>query len=314
MLLALSIMKSYSKPSRPGRTILILIGIFCYQIMYSQNIKNVDFSINENKITVTYDLFDCASDKAYDIKLFYFDGSRYAEATSVTGNLYKELCGSDKSITWDVLNDRSELKGNIHVEVRIAKTYSTIIKIPLPQDKGYFGVLMGVFGPIGSFGKTSGGIPTDDLEQGGVSFDLSYSYRFRKVIGITSTFRYSDTGLYNFSYDETTWYNFGFTVGPLFSFPLTKAIVWDIRPMIGYSQTYVYALSDNSVFFNDYGSDKNAGGLTTNLGTAFRFNMNYKTNLLIGMDYFITNPQFDNNITRNIKTLGFSFGLGIRFN
>jgi len=287
--------------------------------MYSQNIKNVDFSLNENKITVTYDLFDCASDKAYDIKLFYFDGSRYAEATSVTGNLYKELCGSDKSIIWDVLNDRSELKGSIHVEVRIVKTYSTKVRTPLQRDRSYVGVLIGGFSPIGSFSEKSGGIPSDNLEQSGLIADFTYSHLFWKNIGLTSTVRYLDTSVFSdYESVETTWYNVGVTVGPLLSFPISKTIVWDIRPMIGYSQTFVFALSNNSIFFNNYGSDINAGNLTIDIATTVRFNLSKNINFLLGVDYFMTDPYFSINnnyvVTRDINTLGLSLGFGARFN
>lgn len=289
--------------------------MICYQISYTQSIQNVDFTVSNNKVIVTYDLVDCPNYKSYDIKLYYSEGSRYLEATSVTGSIDKQSCGRYKSITWDVLSDKNELKGNIQVEVRITKTYSTKIRTPIPRDNGYFGILVGAFSPIGSFGQTSGGIPSDDLEQGGFSADLSYTYRYRKLIGITCTLRYSDTGLTSdYESDATTWYNVGFTIGPLISFPLSKTIVWDIRPMIGYSQTYTFALSEYSIFFNNYDSDLNAGGLTTNLGTALRFNIDYKMNCLVGVDYFITNPQFNNNITRNIKTIGISLGIGWRFN
>lgn len=315
-------MKSYFKPYRLAQAFLVMAGVYCYHISYSQSIQNVDFTVSENKVIVTYDLVDCPSYKSYDIKLYYSDGNRYLEANSVTGSLFKQSCGRYKSITWDVLNDRNELKGSMQVEVRITKLYSTKIKTPLPRDNGYFGILLGGFSPMGSFGAKPGGIPSDNLEQAGFSADLSYTYessqqfpKYKKFIGVTCTLRYSDTGLTSdWESDETTWYNVGFTIGPLISFPLSKTIVWDIRPMIGYSQTFTFALSQNSVFFNNYGSDLNTGGFSTNLGTAIRFNVSTKMNFLVGVDYFTTNPQFENNITRNIKTLGISFGIGARFN
>lgn len=309
------LMINYFKLYRIKQSVLAasIMLLMCHH-SFSQRIENVDFSINDNKLIVTYELVAC-HDKAYDIKLFCREGSKYFEAINISGDTRKQSCGGFKTIIWDVLSDRTDLKGSIQIEVKIGQSYSTKVKVPrtpLTRDYSYVGFLVGGYAPIGTYSAPTT-YPSDNLESNGFNLDMSVNKLYTKFIGITGSFRFLAT-LDDLESDKTTYMNGGIMVGPLISFPISEKFVWDIRPTIGYSITYVTAWSTYSIFYSNY-SSINAGAFTTNLGTTLRYNVGYQTNLLLSIDYLSTNPEFqDQSTSRQINTLGISLGIGYRVN
>ena len=95
--------------------------------VYTQQIENVDFTVTDNFIIVTYDLTNCPSRKTYDIKLKIVSDNGTIIPTTITGDIFKVNQGNNKNIKWDVLSDNIEIKGNIQAIVEISKTYSTEI-------------------------------------------------------------------------------------------------------------------------------------------------------------------------------------------
>jgi hypothetical protein len=96
--------------------------------LYSQQIENVDFSVNNNTLTVTYDLVHCPPRKVYDIRLKFVDeNGQETSPVTLTGDIRKVVPGKNKKIEWNALNDLSGLKGNVKAVVEITVTRSTEI-------------------------------------------------------------------------------------------------------------------------------------------------------------------------------------------
>ncbi len=103
-------------------TILFILGNFC---AYSQEIENVDFTVKDNVVVITYDLVNCPSSESYDIELKIISDNNAIKPNSITGDIKKVSAGKNKQIEWNVLNDKTDLKGQIQVMVEITHTYST---------------------------------------------------------------------------------------------------------------------------------------------------------------------------------------------
>ena len=103
---------------------LLIFSVFTTK---AQEIKNIDFTVKNNVITVTYDLVNCPRKEKYDVKLeIKLNGTSYFPKT-ITGDLKKIEEGKNKEIQWDVLKDKTELKGSLQAEIAILQTYSTEI-------------------------------------------------------------------------------------------------------------------------------------------------------------------------------------------
>lgn len=101
--------------------------LFILKSIYSlgTEITNVQFYSENNKIIVKYDLSDNdCKQNLFDISLTFMDESgSQIYPTSIIGDLNKVSCGKEKKISWDVLNDRKELKGSLKAIVSIYKKY-----------------------------------------------------------------------------------------------------------------------------------------------------------------------------------------------
>jgi hypothetical protein len=284
-------------------------------ILFSQRIEHVDFYVEDSKIIVVFGLQDCPPNKSYDFGLFYKHEGRVREATSVEGDLRNQQCGGYKQITWNVLSDRSSLNGKIQFEVRVVG----INKIKRPsrtKDRGYIGLSTGVFVPYKSFSDGQNSVSSDNLEKPGANVELSISWlgKRKSIFGYTTSIRGGATGFLNeMTYsEETQWANVSFAFGPLISIPFSSKVVWDLRPMLGYSETFVTSSLQNSLFYTPDFTPINAGNFCIQLGTVFRFNVLNRMNLILAGDYFETNPSFS-EMKRNINCFSVSFGMGIRF-
>lgn len=96
--------------------------------VYGQRIENVSFKVDDNKIIVSYDLVNCPTYGLYDINLSFIDESnKVIQPYVVKGDIVKVRSGKYKTIEWDVLKDKSDIKGNIQAIVEVKRSYSTKI-------------------------------------------------------------------------------------------------------------------------------------------------------------------------------------------
>src|SRR5688572_30752457 len=102
----------------------LLAGVLCSSLSHAQKISNVDFEVVENTVRISYDIAECSGEKTYDVKLSLGHDGKLTEITSgLSGDIEKVSCGSSRMILWDVLSDRSELKGRIYFVVEIQRIH-----------------------------------------------------------------------------------------------------------------------------------------------------------------------------------------------
>ena len=112
-----------------GKKISLLFFMLAFVFgSQAQQVQNVDFIVKDNILVVSYDLVGCLPKQLHDIKLSIICDGKTVDAVSLSGDLKKVSCGTSKKIEWNVLNDKTELKGKTQVTISISKTYSTKVE------------------------------------------------------------------------------------------------------------------------------------------------------------------------------------------
>lgn len=103
---------------------LILLCIFFVSRLFSQEIKNVDFTIKEDQILIKYDLLNCPSDTKYDLNIFFVkkDGSQIKPIT-LSGDLLNVSPGENKQIVWLYKNETDDYEGELKLVVSILQSH-----------------------------------------------------------------------------------------------------------------------------------------------------------------------------------------------
>lgn len=103
------------------RCFYLLIIIFSYVNLFSQDIQNIDFTFKNNTFYISYDLSNCGSNQMYDVKLT-LEGrkSGYYTPVNISGDLFNQTCGSNKKITWSPLAEGKQLKEEVRFFVEIS--------------------------------------------------------------------------------------------------------------------------------------------------------------------------------------------------
>jgi hypothetical protein len=164
------------------------------------------------------------------------------------------------------------------------------------NKRGFIGLELGANVPIGKFADAN-----DGAAKLGFQLNLiNFGYLFSDNIGITATWFGAVNPIDGFTYSK--WSHGGILVGPLFSFPVSEKVVWDIKPMIGMSWAFI----SNSSLETDL-------SVAFNIGTGFRFNISRLIALTSGIDF--TNAKFRwNGADQSMGTLAIKGGLAFRLN
>lgn len=125
----------YVSSSRTGYLFILATCLFP-SISLAQEITNVDFTVNESKVEITYDITACSGNEDYDVRLFLGqDGALLEIKQGLSGDLEHVTCGSSNMIVWDVLSDREELKGPIFFAVEILRVHPVVTdEYPIAYD------------------------------------------------------------------------------------------------------------------------------------------------------------------------------------
>lgn len=168
---------------------------------------------------------------------------------------------------------------------------------PSFRKRGYFGSSFGVSMPIGEFSEGSNG-----LANTGVQVNLiNFGYRFTENLGITATWYGASNPIDAKNIDP--WSYGGLLIGPLLTYPISKRIEWDFRPMVGYTVTILPDLGKG---------EEQATSFAMNYGTILRVNVSDKLALLVSAEYLTTRPKFnDYKIVQEIGTI--TTGLGVAY-
>jgi hypothetical protein len=156
---------------------------FLPTILFSQQFTNIDFNVNaqQEKVYITYDLNNCPSRRLYDIKLSFVDRNRQViRPTTLSGDIHRVRCGSDKRITWDVLADRTAFQGEYQAVLEVQKKH--LQKIRGGPGNVVFSVLMPGMGNLFVSDKSkAGAFLLTGLVAGSVAIGLSYHAEAQKL-------------------------------------------------------------------------------------------------------------------------------------
>lgn len=98
------------------------------------------------------------------------------------------------------------------------------------------------------------------------------------------------------------WSYSGALIGPLFSFPVTHNVDWDVRPMIGYA-----VHTEDTI-------DEYPTSMAINVGSTFRVKVTDSFSLLAGLDYYLSNASFENpRFSQPVGTVSLDMGVAFTF-
>jgi hypothetical protein len=163
------------------------------------------------------------------------------------------------------------------------------------KKKGFIGLELGANIPVGKFADEN-----DGAAKTGFQINLiNFGYLFTDNIGITATWFGASNAIEGLDNDYL-WSHGGLLVGPLFSFPVSDKIEWDIKPMVGLSWASVTNLNLET-----------AKSFAFNLGTGFRFNVSRLIALTLGIDYTTAKFKWDIG-EQSMGTLAIKGGFAFR--
>lgn len=166
------------------------------------------------------------------------------------------------------------------------------------KRKGYIGLSFGPSLPVGEFADKSDGFAKKGLQINLVNF----GYLFSSNVGITASWFGAANPVDAYGFDP--WSYGGLMVGPLLSPTFSEKIDLDFKPMIGYC---VATLPDLG-----YGTEE-AISFAFSLGSQLRFHVGRKFSLILSIDYFSTQSEFqDYGIDQHISTVTVGFGAAYR--
>ena len=144
------------------------------------------------------------------------------------------------------------------------------------KKKGFIGLELGANMPIGKFADIN-----DGSAKIGFQINLiNFGYLFSDNIGISLTWFGASNPIEGSK--DYLWSHGGLLIGPLFSFPVSKKIDWDVKPTIGLSWASITNTNLNVSY-----------SFAFNIGTGFRFNVSRLIALTLGIDYTKAKFQWD---------------------
>lgn len=295
----------------------LLTGVICSPLSHAQKISNVDFEVIENTVRISYDIDECSREKNYDIKLSLGHDGKLTEIISgLSGDIEDVSCGPSKMVLWDVLSDRSELKGRIYFVVEIRRINKETDQPEVKKeekwsrrswkaDRGYVGGSLGVFTSYDGYLAAPRA-----LEQNGYFFNSSIGYLPTLFLGVCSSV-YIYGAPRNNRFEIASWTNYGIMIGPLISFPIGNRIKWEVRPQIGYS---VISKDSDLPDLDSLGTSQS--GVACNISTGLRLNLGKRTCYLLNLEY-LSAPRKPHDYHHPADlapgTIGASIGVAFRF-
>lgn len=165
------------------------------------------------------------------------------------------------------------------------------------RKKGFIGLDLGANIPVGKFAD-----PSDGMAKTGFQINIiNFGYLFSDNVGITATSFFASNPIKKVRNDYL-WSQNGFSVGPLFSFPVSEKVEWDLKPMMGFSWARITKTNLEYV-----------SAITYNLGTGFRFNVSRVIALTLGADYTSANFKWPVGY-QSMGTIAIKGGFAFRLN
>jgi hypothetical protein len=214
----------------------------------------------------------------------------------------------------------------------------------LSQDKGYIAVTLGPSFPVGNFADTDVDNDAAGLAQGGAIFDVTFTYKLAKKLGVVAILRgqannvdnavienelFTQTGR-TWTADTEGWTTGALLVGGYASLPISRKIAFEPKAMIGFAGVTSPELNitlDGSGGAGWVKQDSEmAESFSYLVGAGFKFDVGRKICLLVNVDYFATKPKFKDiqitsseggaperiSFTQNMAAINLGFGIGYR--
>ncbi len=112
--------------------------IFVSLSAFAQKVENVHFEQVGKQIIIHYDLTSAQTGRTYDVQVFYSsdDGKTFSgPMQKITGAVGKNInSGINKQITWDVIEERGELVGEVLFEVQVKSIINTLLVTDYNKD------------------------------------------------------------------------------------------------------------------------------------------------------------------------------------
>lgn len=108
---------------------LIFCLLFFNVVARAQSIENVDFSLQDDFIKVTYDLTNCPDDYRYDLILTFVKASGEVIKTNrIKGDIKNVVPGVNKQVQWFYKNEVEDFEGEIKAVLKIVNGYAYVEK------------------------------------------------------------------------------------------------------------------------------------------------------------------------------------------
>ena len=113
------------------KLLVILICTHCTFVVVGQHIENISMELNEDNITISYDLIDNdEGTNTFDLQLFASHDGFASPLRLVSGDIGIEVDpGSSKTIAWEAKKEIGEFKGQLFIEIRgvVTPPFLTIV-------------------------------------------------------------------------------------------------------------------------------------------------------------------------------------------
>lgn len=240
---------------------LFLIGlltnlIYAQDIIIKRNGDEIKSKILEiTSETIKYKEFDFQDGpirniNISDVFMVIYENGKREKFTGIEGNTQRNKTPANK---------KNKIQAN--KKNKITKNKITIKK------KAFIGLELGA----NIFTYKSSSADNSTVKPGFQIHFINFGYLFSKNIGIT--FTWFDASYLIFTDFPVSPHYEGILIGPLFSFPISENIEWDIKSMIGPSLM--------TILSGTYGG----APIEFNVGTGFRFNISRLIALTLSVDY-----------------------------
>jgi len=224
----------------------------------------------------------------------YQDVVYLKNGSTIRGTIIEQVPG--KSIKIETA-DKSVFVYKMDEIEKLAKEENLAIKGEKYSGKkrGFIGLSVGANIPVGKFADEN-----DGAAKTGFQINLiNFGYLFSDNIGITATWFGASNPIVGGGSDYL-WSHGGLLVGPLFSFPVSEKIEWDVKPMVGLSWA---SITNTNLDM--------ASSFAFSFGTGFRFNVSRLIALTLGVDYTTSKFKWDIG-DQSMGTLGLKGGFAFR--
>jgi len=172
------------------------------------------------------------------------------------------------------------------------------------EHESYIGIVNGPSFPIGDLNRDVM-VNNRNLKAkiGYSSNIINVGYRLKGKLGISFAFFQNQYDAQSGDPDE--WWSInGILAGPMYSYPLSRRFIFDLKPRIGYAD-----LGLNT----DVDTQFNGSGLALNPCVGFRYNFHRRWCAITEAGYFYSGQKIENTGSKTIQSFNLGFGIGYRY-